>query len=39
MASTGVLVGSAVSAGGLMPLLVKILCRKKGKKSESQKKE
>ena len=39
MATAGVLVGSAVSTGGLTALVVRILGKKKGQKSESKEKE
>jgi len=39
MASAGVVLGSAVSTGGLTALLVKVLRKKKGEKSESKDKE
>jgi hypothetical protein len=39
MASAGVLLGSAVSTGGLTALVARILRKKKVKKSESQEKE
>jgi hypothetical protein len=39
IASAGVLVGSAVSTGGLTALVMKVLRKKKGEKSESQKQE
>ena len=39
VASAGVVLGSAVSTGGLTALLVKVLRRKKGEKSGSKEKE
>ena len=39
IASAGVVVGSAVSTGGLTALAVKILRKKKGEKSDSKEKE
>jgi hypothetical protein len=39
MATAGVLVGSAVSTGGLTALVVRVLGKKKGRKSESKGKE
>jgi len=39
IASAGVVVGSAVSTGGLTALVVKVLRKKKGEKSESKEKE
>ena len=39
MVSAGVVVGSAVSTGGLTALLVKVLRKKKGGKNDSKEKE
>jgi hypothetical protein len=39
VASAGVVLGSAVSTGGLTALLVKVLRRKKVEKSDSKEKE
>jgi hypothetical protein len=39
IASAGVVVGSAVSTGGLTALVMKVLRKKKGQKSESQNQE
>jgi len=39
MASAGVVVGSAVSTGGLTALVVKVLRKKKSEKNESKEKE
>jgi hypothetical protein len=39
IASAGVVVGSAVSTGGLTALVVKVLRKKKGKKNDSKEKE
>jgi hypothetical protein len=39
IASAGVVVGSAVSTGGLTALVVRVLRKKKGEKSDSKEKE
>jgi hypothetical protein len=39
VANAGVLVGSVVSTGGLTALVVKVLRKKKGKKSDLKEKE
>ena len=39
VASAGVVLGSVVSTGGLTTLLVKVLRKKKGEKSNSKEKE
>jgi len=39
IASAGVVVGSAVSTGGLTALVVKVLRKKKGEKNDSKQKE
>ena len=39
VASAGVVLGSAVSTGGLTALVLRVLHRKKGKKSDSKEKE
>jgi hypothetical protein len=39
IASAGVVVGSAVSTGGLSALVVRVLRKKKGEKSDSKEKE
>ena len=39
IASAGVVVGSAVSTGGLMALVVRVLRKKKGEKRDSREKE
>lgn len=39
IASAGVVVGSAVSTGGLTALFVRVLRKKKGEKNESKEKE
>ena len=39
MASAGLVVGGVVSSGGVTALLVKVLRKKKGEKSDSKEKE